>query len=202
MARRIVDAALGDMLDRPRRREDLEPLLAKVGLYREVGGDDLFEIREANGEPLFSGGMGGAAFDNVAPNAFAPEYGAGHYVLKPTDAGLDALWCGRQRRYRRLGPIEGEPPSMAQGEYRNDALDMSAKVAKEPAGLVLRTASPFGVAAMSLAQVDHDLFIARPGPSMPGSSVNKDWLFTVKTAKGELVLNNDRTKRLAFRRIR
>lgn len=201
LARRIADACLADSFAAQRRVSDLAPLAARAGLYRDVDGDDVFEIRVKDDEPALSGGMGAAAFDIIGENLFAPEYGASHLTLSlRADSDLDAAWCGRPRRYRRLDAAAARPQSI-EGNYANCTLGMTAVLANEAGhGLALRTTSPFGVTVMSLTPIDHDLYLARPGPFAVGSSVNKDWLFTAKVSGDEIVLNNDRTKRLAFRR--
>ncbi len=203
IARRIADACLGDALSPPRRAEDLAPLASQAGLYREIGGDELFELRIRDGEPVFGGGGGTIAIDRIAPNAFMPERGVLHYVLSPTgDGTMDVTWCGHKRQARRL-PAELPASSLPiLGRYAHRSLEMDATIAEEGQdGLVLRVTSRFGVMTMVLSRADHDLYLGRSGPATPPPPLGKDWLYTIKVEERGIVLDSDRTKRLRFTRI-
>jgi CubicO group peptidase (beta-lactamase class C family) len=202
LARRIADACLGDALKPPRRREDLAPLDSQLGLWREVGGDDLFELRLKDGEPIFGGGVGTITIDRVAPNTFMPERAVVHYSFSPRgDGAIDATWCGAKRQYRRLPSQAPAASAKVEGRYAHRGLDMHATIAEEGQdGLVLRMTSPFGVWTLVLTRVDHDLYIGRPGPMAPLPAAAKDWLYTIKVDERGVLLDSDRTKRMRLTR--
>lgn len=203
LARRIADASLGDALHPPWRAEDLAPLTDQIGMYREVGGDDLFELRMKDGEPAFGGGAGTIAIDRLAQNMFMPERGVAQYVMSPTgDGAIDVAWCGHRRKYRRLPAELPAASKTIAGRYTHRGLDMHATIAEEGQdGLVLPTTSSFGVMTMVLTRADHDLYLGRSGPAMPLAPLGKDWLYTVKVDERGIVLDSDRTKHLRLMRV-
>ena len=203
LARRIADACLGDALQPPRRAEDLAPLTDRIGMYREAGGDDLFELRMKDGEPAFGGGAGTIAIDRIAPNMFMPERGVVQYVLSPTrDGAIDVAWCGHLRTYRRLSAELPVASTAIAGCYAHRGLGMHATIAEEGGdGLVMRITSSFGVMTMVLTRADHDLYLGRSGPAMPSPPLGKDWLYTVKVDERGILLDSDRTKHLRLMRV-
>jgi CubicO group peptidase (beta-lactamase class C family) len=203
LARRIADACLGEALKPPRRPEDLAALEGQLGLWREVGGDDLFELRIKDGEPIFGGGVGAITIDKVAPGTYMPERAVVHYVFSPkSDGTIDATWCGHKRQYRRL-PTQLPAASQAiEGRYAHRGLDMQATIAEEGGdGLVLRMTSRFGVWTLALSRVDHDLYIGKAGPLSPLPGAAKDWLYTVKVDAQGVLLDSDRTKHMRLTRV-
>lgn len=203
LGRRIADACLGDALQPPRRRADLAPLDSQLGMWREEGGDDLFELRLKDGEPVMGGGVGTIAIDMVAPNRFMPERGVVHYVFSPAgDGRIEATWCGHKRQYRRLPAALPAASLPIAGRYEHRGLGMHATIAEEGAdGLVFRLASEFGVMTMVLTRVDHDLYLGRSGPAAPVPPLGKDWLYTVRVDDRGILLDSDRTKRMRLTRV-
>ena len=180
LARRIADVALADAM---------APVPAPVpgaapGLYRHVGGDDLFEILPDGS--LTSAG-GNVSLIQSEPGVFVPERVTMHLSFRCDGDELDAIWCGAKRRYRRLP--DGEFARDIGGRYANAALGLDARVSGPAAAPLLQIRSDFGALNATLSWIDADLLTV-------GSNAGRPWLATLQVSDGGLRLTSDRTKQL------
>jgi CubicO group peptidase (beta-lactamase class C family) len=198
LARRMADVVLEDALAPVPDAANLSALAGAAGMYRQEDGDDVFEIVDAGGVPVFtSQGGAGTTIEQVAPGVFCPERATVHLSFGlPRDGVIPARWCGEARRYRRVRPGAGRAAAIA-GEYGNAGLGLDARVSEDGALLVVR--SDYGALRVALSWLEEDLLMAMPADA-PLRGAGKPWAAVVRVAPGGLVVTTDRTKDLCLAR--
>jgi hypothetical protein len=198
LARRMADVVLEDALAAVPDAANLSALAGAAGMYRQEDGDDVFEIVDAGGVPVFtSQGGAGTTIEQVAPGVFCPERATVHLSFGlPRDGVIPARWCGEARRYRRVRPGAGRAAAIA-GEYGNAGLGLDARVSEDGALLVVR--SEYGALRLALSWLEEDLLMAMPADA-PLRGAGKPWAAVVRVAPGGLVVTTDRTKDLCLAR--
>lgn len=200
LARRIADLVVGDRLAEVAHAEDAARLSSSPGLYREVGGDDVFAMIVGADEILFQTTLGAAPIRQVGPNRFAPEKGAIAFTFSPTGPGLlDAMWCGMPRQYRRVEPRVGSAASVV-GSWRSTCGGIGAEIEFDGTAAQIRLHSIYGATRWPLAWVDHDLLMADAGAGSPGLESGRPWAFVLRIEGDHLVLSTERVRALRFRR--
>jgi hypothetical protein len=198
LARRIADAELGAQMTNARNDADWRRLAAAAGMYRHEGGDDLFEIKVEDGEPVFVTSSGSAAIEQTGPDRFAPERHIMHIIFSPDRSdGMEVSFCGERRHYRRVDSSPSPNPHPIGGRWRHTGAGITAEIAPEGHGHTLRLTSEFGVLSLCLAHLDGDLFIARPEDD---EFSPRAWTCTVRAMGDAILFSSDRTKGLRFTR--
>jgi D-aminopeptidase len=196
LARRIADAELGAKMANARNDADWQHLAAVVGMYREDGGDDLFEIAVEDGELAFITNGGGAVIEQIGPNRFAPERHTMHIIFSVAGGeAVDVTFCGERRRYRRIGASPLPSPHPIEGRWRHAGAGITAEITPQGHGHTFRLTSEFGVLALYVAHLDGDLFMLRPGN---GEAGRRPWTGTLRATDDAVVFSSDRIKGLRF----
>ncbi len=191
LARRIADAVLGEAM-----AEAGDPGALIAGTYRQQDGDDVFEITDQDGAVALVSSGGAAAVAQIGPNRFAPERPTTHMVLSPRGDGMDVIWCGEQRHYRRLTADRDASPHPITGCWRHAGL--TADITGQGNGHRLLLQSERGTLSLHLAHLDGDLFVARPDPAAPRPG--RSWSYTLRAFADSIELSSDRIKGLRFTR--
>jgi CubicO group peptidase (beta-lactamase class C family) len=200
LARRIADHHLGARLLSLRNPDEVAQLTEAAGIYREVDGNDVFEILGRGGEPFLLTSSGSLQLEQVGPNLFRPETGIMDLTLRLTKPGtIEAIWCGTKRCYQHLSDSSTPRLGRFSGRYVQRGLDLQADVTDTADGLRLAIRSPLGALRADLRQIDEDLCLLRLTDEM-NLRLDRPWLATVRFDAGGFVLNSDRTKKLLFAR--
>jgi hypothetical protein len=77
-SRRIADIVLDGVLEPWPDRAELAALAAGAGMYREVAGEDVFELVQAGDGMMFVSAGATAPVEHVGPGVFAPEAAVVH----------------------------------------------------------------------------------------------------------------------------
>ena len=199
IARRMIDVVLDDALAPVPDAAGLRALAGAAGMYRQEGGDDVFEVVDTGGVPSFTsqGGSGGV-IEALSEGEFAPERAVVHLSFGlPRDGVISARWCGGARRYRRVQPGAGSSGALA-GAYANAGLGIDAQVSADGGQLVVR--SEYGALRLALSWIERDLLMAMPADA-PLRAAGKPWTAVVRVEADGLVITTDRTKGLRLGRV-
>ena len=189
LSRRIADAVLGEALAAPLGGDGAARMVGATGLYRQDGGDEIFEISAVDGAPVFTSSGGATSMTEIAPGRLAPERPTMHLELTPAEDGFDAVFCGERQRYRR---VPGAAPARdISGTYANATLGLDARI--DGSTLLIRT--DIGALRADLSWIDDDLLLVRPRSPAGGRA----WLGSLRVTGHDLVLTSDRTKHLVLR---
>lgn len=194
LARRLADAVLDSNGPAPVGAR----LAGRAGLYRQVGGDDVFELVEAHGDVRFRSSNGSLGLEVDGDVAIRPAKSVFELTFAPSDdpAALNATWCGEDRIYRRLSPYDGAPVVLA-GRYSATFWDASLAIAQTgPATHRFDLRSSYGAFSGSLVQVADDLHLVLGGAD--GQHPGRSWMATLKVEGDRVLFNTDRTKRVPF----
>ncbi len=199
LARRIADFCFGDSTGAARDAE-LAPLTPYAGLYRQDGGEDLFEIVVQDGKPGFVNAGGPAPLEPLGENRFKPERGITDLVLSPRgDGAIDAEWCGAPRSYHRVDRSAAFEPLPIAGRFANASLGLDVEVSSSENGrstYALR--SRIGALQGVLTPVEPDLYLLTAGDET-GARPGRPWMASIKVDGEGLILNSERTRRLRLR---
>jgi hypothetical protein len=199
LARRIADSYFGDSTGAARDAE-LAPLAPYVGLYRQDGGEDLFEIVVQDGKPSFVNAGGPAPLEPLGENRFKPERGITDLVLSPrSDGAIGAEWCGAPRSYHRVDCRAAFEPLAIAGRYANASLRLDVEVSRSESGrstYALR--SHIGALRGVLTPIEPDLFLLTAGDET-GARPGRPWMASIKVDSEGLILNSERTRRLRLK---
>jgi len=192
LARRIVDVVLEREMTPRFAPAGAAAMMAAAGVYREVGGGDVFEIGVLEGEPSFSSTGGTTRLDEVSPGVFAPERPTMHLTLSLAgDGAMDMVMCGQKFRYQRV-PTSATGKSIS-GNYRNAGLGI--EVAIDGTSMLIR--SDVGAMRATLNWIDEDLMLMR-GEGIFGRG---GWMASLRVTGDGLELTSDRTKGLLLRPV-
>ena len=184
LARRIADIAFANALE---PQIATGALAGMEGLYREVGGDEVFALEGL----AIRSGMGGAPLHETAPGVLAPERVTTNLMLARDGDALRATWCGAPCRYERIAP-RAEAPADVAGAYANEAAGLTAEVE----GMRLTFRSPYGQHRLRLRPLDRDMLAGLPEDAPETDA----WTCVLRRDGDDLVLTTDRTKGLRLRR--
>lgn len=198
LTRRVADILLADTLAPIPDPAPLRALAQAAGMYRQVDGDDLFEIIADGDTPILNGNGGTNSIEQIADGSFAPERATSHLTFGLPQAGIiPARWCGEPRQYRPVQPGAGSVAQIA-GAYLNPRLGIDAHVSDDGALLVMR--SDYGALRLALTWIERDLLMAMPADT-PGRPAGKPWAAVLRLADRGLVLSTERTRNLPLDRI-
>lgn len=168
------------------------------GLYRQVDGDDVFEIVESQGVTKFRSSNGLLGFEALGGHTVRPIKSVFDLTLASSGDPevLDAIWCGEARKYRRLRLSRTFARSLV-GKFRADFWDANVRISENgPARHKLDLRSPYGTFYSQLIQIDEDmhLLLGKDDSQHPGRS----WMGTLKVEDQGVLISTDRTKRIPF----
>ncbi len=199
LARRIADSYFGDSTGTARDTE-LAPLAPYAGLYRQDGGEDLFEIVVQDSKPSFVNAGGPAPLEHLGSNRFKPERGITDLVLSPRpDGSIDAEWCGVPRSYHQVDRSAAFEPRPIAGRYANASLGLDVEVTgpvNGPSAYALR--SRIGAMQGILTPIEPELFLLTAGDET-GFRPGRPWMASIKIDGEGLILNSERTRRLRLK---
>lgn len=199
LARSIAQILLGDMGSASDRPLNLAP-----GTYREEGGDDAFKIELRDAKPYLTMNMGSSPLLPADGNRWRPQSSIPPFTLCPGENGT--LLAERFGRMRRFQPIQARPCDIEQ--YRDRRFfsrsgHLHAETGRMGDTLQLTITSPEGVLRVRLSAYGDDYFFAHPMSEDLHDQWRAcpwvlPWLFTVRFTNDCMIINSDRTKRLAF----
>ena len=201
-SRRIADIVLDGVLAPRPDRAEMAALAGGAGMYREVDGEDVFELVPAGDGVMFVSAGSTAPVEHVGPGVFAPEAAVVHLRFgMPKDGVIAATWCGLDKRYVRLeGPPAAAPD--VTGAYANPALGLDAVVRHDDGQLRLVIRSDFGAIRLRLDWLDRDLLMARAHDAPATRMVGVPWIGMVRVVHNGLFIDTPRTRRLTLARAR